>query len=774
MPFRLRIVIGAVAAAGIVTLAVAAAVGGDAGVGPLGEFAAFAVVLGLSWSFPLLVLRREETEAFSLDEAFLVAAAMLLTPFGTILTFGAASIVSQIARRRPLSRLAFNTGMVLCASGLAVGAVNLVGGHRGVRPLDMAAVVLGAAVFLAVNSVLVSAVISVAEDQPFLHTLTDGAAFRLLQWTATVAVGLLGGLAASAYSWALLLTLIPMAAVQVVLAGSLRARKDHERVDALLRAAIEAHASVQSADVEEAVTASARVLLDCRSARLSEEPPGEDELGSRLPGEGWPERFLVVSDRRGHAAFSAQDAKLLDALVAVGSSALDNAGLVEQLKHEAFHDALTGLPNQLLFEETVGLALAERRQPERKLAVFVLDLDRFKRVNDSLGHPAGNELLREVARRLTAAVRTGDTVARMSGDEFTLLATGLRSTGEAAFVAEKVLAVFGTPFLVGGQELFVTASVGIAVSPDDGTRPSVLLKNADTAMYRAKERGRNCFEIYSVDMNAGVEARLALEGDLHHALDTGQLRVVYQPQFDLVTGHLCGVEALARWTHPTLGPIAPDTFIPLAEESGLIVALDDWVMRTACAQLRAWTDAGLPALRMAVNLSGRAFWRSRIVERVTEVLAVTGINPALLELEVTESMAVDTAATAPQGMGRPLFRDLEALGVRLAIDDFGTGYSALGRLQGLPFHTLKIDRSFVEGVENANDEAPIVAAMIAMAHALKLEVVAEGVETEAQRAFLTRNGCDMAQGWLFGRPVDGVEIEALLQPQPLLATAGQA
>jgi EAL domain-containing protein (putative c-di-GMP-specific phosphodiesterase class I) len=289
-------------------------------------------------------------------------------------------------------------------------------------------------------------------------------------------------------------------------------------------------------------------------------------------------------------------------------------------------------------------------------------------------------------------------------------------------------------------------------------------------MYRAKERGRNCFEIYSVDMNAAAEARLALEGDLHQALDSttdSQLRVAYQPQIDLLTGRLIGVEALARWDHPTLGPIAPDTFIPLAEESGLIVDLDDWVMRTACAQVRAWRDAGLPSVRMAVNLSGRAFWRARIVERVTEVLTITGVDPEQLELEVTESMAVDAVTDT-----RPLFRELEALGVRLAIDDFGTGYSALGRLQGLPFHTLKIDRSFVVGVENPHDEAPIVAAMIAMAHALKLEVVAEGVETEAQQSFLARNGCDMAQGFLFSRPVGPDEIEALLRPESALAIAG--
>ncbi|HKN92569.1 MAG TPA: bifunctional diguanylate cyclase/phosphodiesterase, partial [Acidimicrobiia bacterium] len=668
-----------------------------------------------------------------------------------------------VIKRRPLVRVAFNTGMVVTSTGLAVGAARLAGAHGGASPRELAAVVLAAGVFLLVNSLSVWTVLAVVEGQAFWRSLTDGLGFRLLVWAATVAIGLLAGLAGSAYSWALLFAALPMGVLQIVLAGSLRARHDRERLDGLLRTALEAHASMEPDDVEEAIAGSARELLHCREARVREEPPGEGELGSRLPGQQYPERWLVVSDPKGHEAFTPSDAKLLDALVAMAASALANADLVEQLKHEAFHDALTGLPNQLLFEETVSLALAERRQPGRKLAVFVLDLDRFKRVNDSLGHPAGNELLREVARRLTGVVRTGDTVARMSGDEFTMLVTGLRSTGEAAFVAEKVMAVFRLPFLVAGQELFVTPSLGIAVAPEDGTRPSVLLKNADTAMYRAKERGRSCFETYSVEMNSAAEARLALEGDLHQALNSGQLRVVYQPQIDLVTGRVIGVEALARWDHPTLGPIGPDTFIPLAEESGLIVDLDDWVMRQACTQARAWADAGLPPVRMAVNLSGRGFWRARVVERVHEALLLTGVNPEQVELEVTESMAVDAVADT-----RLLFRELEALGVRLAIDDFGTGYSALGRLQGLPFHTLKIDRSFVHGVENPHDEAPIVAAMIAMAHALKLEVVAEGVETEAQQSFLARHGCDMGQGFLFGRPVEADEVEKLFRPESLL------
>jgi diguanylate cyclase (GGDEF)-like protein len=763
MPFKLKLMIAAATATGLLTLAAAVALGGHEGLGSLGELGAFTAVLTLGWLYPLRILRREETEAYQFDEAFFVAMALLLPPLGIVLSFGVCALASQLIRRRPLSRIAFNTGVQLTATGLALAAMRLAGLHEGVGPRNMALVVGGAAIWLLINSAYVWMVLAIVEGQSVWRSVVDSIGFRLVLWSTMVSIGLLCGLATSAYPWAVLLAVIPLSVVEIMLAGSLKVRYERQQLDGLLRAAAEAHASVEPSDVEEAILSSARNLLACRQARISETPASDGDLGSRLPGGAYPERWLVVSDRRGVEPFGDHDATLLEALAGVSASALANADLVEQLKHEAFHDALTGLPNQLLFEETVGLALAERRQPERKLAVFVLDLDRFKRVNDSLGHPAGNELLREVAHRLTCAVRTGDTVARMSGDEFTVLVTGLRSTGEAAFVAEKVMAMFRVPFAVAGQELYVTASLGVAVAPDDGSRPSVLLKNADTAMYRAKDRGRNCFEIYSVDMNSAAEARLALEGDLHSALDAGQLRVVYQPQFDFVTGRLTGVEALARWDHPTLGAIAPDTFIPLAEESGLIVALDDWVMRTACAQVQAWAGAGLPPVRMAVNLSGRAFWRARIVERVAEVLALTGVDPQQLELEVTESMAVDAVTDT-----RPVFRELEALGVRLAIDDFGTGYSALGRLQGLPFHTLKIDRSFVVGVENPYDEAPIVAAMIAMAHALKMEVVAEGVETEAQRAFLARHGCDIGQGYLFGRPVAASEVEAMLRPQSML------
>ncbi len=759
MPKQLKVALWVAVGSGLATVALTVALARHQGIGPIGELAAFTLALGLSWYFPLVVLRGEETEAFQFDEAFLVAMTLLLPPLGVVLAFGSAALVSRLARRRPLVRVAFNTGMVVTSTGIGVAVARLAGAHGGTTARELAAVVLGGAVFLLVNSVAVWTVLAVVEGQSFWRSVRDGMGFRLLIWCATIAIGLLGGLAGSAYSWALLFALLPMGVLQVVLDGSLRARHDRARLDGLLQTALDAQ-SVDPSEVEEAITSSARTMLRCRDVRLTETPPGPDELGSRLKGRGHPERWLVVGERRGvEPSFQPQDAKLLDAIVAVGSGALENARLVDQMKHQVFHDALTDLPNQLLFEERVNYALVRQRGSAHKIAVLFIDLDRFKRVNDSLGHPAGNELLRQVARRLAAVVRTTDTVARMGGDEFTLLLANIRSAGEAVAVAEKILVAFRHPFVLDGHELYVTPSIGIAIGPDDGVRPAVLLKNADTALYRAKDRGRNCYEVYALDMNEAAEGQLALERDLHHAIDTGQLRVVYQPQVDLTSGHIVGVEALARWPHPVLGLITPDRFVPMAEETGLIVPLDDWVLRTACEQARTWTEAGLPPLRVAVNISGRAFQRSSVVERVEETLGRTRLEPGRLELEVTESMAIDQGSDT-----RPVFCELEALGVKLAIDDFGTGYSALSRLRGFPFHTLKIDRSFVSEIEDPEDEAPIVAAMIAMAHAMKLDVVAEGVETSAQRSYLDRHGCDIAQGYLFSRPVEAAMIEEMVAP----------
>jgi len=362
-----------------------------------------------------------------------------------------------------------------------------------------------------------------------------------------------------------------------------------------------------------------------------------------------------------------------------------------------------------------------------------------------------------VAGRLLGVVRKGDTVARMGGDEFTLLLTGVRRDDDALVVAGKIIDAFRAPFVVGDHELFITPSVGMALYPDDGMRYETLLKHADIAMYRAKARGGNAYELYTSRSGESAYPRLALEADLHNAIENEELRVVYQPIVDLATDAVVGVEALVRWHHRSIGVVRPDEFIPLAEEAGLVVALDTWVLRDACRQMRVWADAGLPPVRLSVNLSGRHLQHPRMAVTVIEAVRDAGIEPGRLELEVTESVAV-----AEVGDTRDTLEGLRGLGVTVAIDDFGTGYSMLSRLRQFPLDTLKIDRSFVAEITASGDEAPIVSATIAMAHSLGLRVVAEGVETEAQLDCLRRNGCDLAQGYLFSRPVEADAVAALL------------
>ncbi|HEX9969389.1 MAG TPA: diguanylate cyclase, partial [Acidimicrobiales bacterium] len=360
----------------------------------------------------------------------------------------------------------------------------------------------------------------------------------------------------------------------------------------------------------------------------------------------------------------------LELLAAQAGVGLSNARLLEQIRHQALHDALTGLPNQLLFEDRVAQALSQSGRSGERVGVLFVDLDRFKKVNDSLGHDFGNELLKQVAGRLLSAVRKGDTVARMGGDEFTLLLPGIRRDDDATMTAAKLLDAFRAPFVVGSHELFITPSVGIALYPNDGLRYETLLKHADIAMYRAKARGGNGYELYGPRAGDLAYPRLALEADLHNAVDHEELRVVYQPIVDLATSSMVGVEALVRWQHRSLGVIRPDEFIPLAEEAGLVVGIDTWVLRTACRQARAWVDAGLPPLRMSVNMSGRHLQHPRMAVTVIEAIRESGLDPSLLELEVTESVAVSEAGDA-----RDTLDGLRELGITIAIDDFGTGYS---------------------------------------------------------------------------------------------------
>ncbi len=436
-----------------------------------------------------------------------------------------------------------------------------------------------------------------------------------------------------------------------------------------------------------------------------------------------------------------------------------------RLQHLAYHDPLTGLPNRTLALDRVEQAMARARWNQRIAALLFLDLDHFKLINDSLGHTYGDLLLQRVSERLQTCLRPGDTIARLGGDEFVILLVDVAQTDDVASVAQQVLDSFKAKFQVNGHEVFVNTSIGISLFPGDGADAETLLKNADTAMYRAKERGRNNFQYFTADMNARVQQRLELELGLRMALERSEFFLHYQPLVSLDTGHIVGVEALLRWQHPERGLVGPNEFIPVAEETGLIVPIGEWVLRTACAQNQAWQDAGLPPVRMAVNLADRQFTQADLAAVVAGVLEETGMAPEWLELELTENVLMHNAEAS--------LTTLEALhdmGIVLSIDDFGSGHSSFGYLKHFPIRTVKVDRAFVQHIASDADDAAIVSAIIAMAHRLKLKVVAEGVETEEQLFYLQSLRCDQIQGFLFSRPVpadDAAKLIAAGQPLAL-------
>jgi diguanylate cyclase (GGDEF)-like protein/PAS domain S-box-containing protein len=428
-----------------------------------------------------------------------------------------------------------------------------------------------------------------------------------------------------------------------------------------------------------------------------------------------------------------------------------------QLEYQAYYDALTGLPNRLLFRDRVINAIAQARRNRRGMAVMYLDLDHFKNVNDGLGHSVGDALLSEVAMRLATCVRASDTISRLGGDEFTILLNET-STGEAvASVARKVLQSLARPFRVDGHELFVTASIGISLFPADGDDVETLLKSADSAMYRAKELGRNQVQLFTAAMNERYVRRLETEQRLHHALERRELELYYQPIYDRPRRRVHSVEALVRWNHPERGLVEPKDFIALAEETGLIVPIGEWVLDETCRQLRAWHDRGLPSLHAAVNISAPQLQQQNFISMVVDTLLRHEIDPKQLQLEITESVAV-------QNLERTMavLRDLRRIGVGVAIDDFGTGQSSLIYLKQFPIDTIKIDQAFVRDVTTDESAAAIVSYVINLAHSMRLNVVAEGVETDEQYSFLRLYACDHLQGFLFSRPLpSGAAFEFL-------------
>jgi diguanylate cyclase (GGDEF)-like protein len=442
----------------------------------------------------------------------------------------------------------------------------------------------------------------------------------------------------------------------------------------------------------------------------------------------------------------------------------------DRIRYLAYYDGLTGLPNRQLFQERLQNALATAKQKGTSLGLLFLDLDRFKQVNDTLGHSVGDELLCEVSDRMMSCVRFSDYVARtgvtepvgevsrLGGDEFTLLLPAIRDPQDAAKVAERVLEDLAKPFAVKGYELAATASIGIAVYPFDGEDSETLLRNADTAMYHAKSHNRNNFQFYTEEMNTVAARKLLIASRLRGALERGEFSLHYQPLRDAVSGKVSGAEALLRWNDPESGPVGPDEFIPIAEDTGLIIDIGEWVLRTACEQARAWHDEGFQDIRMAVNVSSHQFRQTGWSETVAEILREAGLSPAQLELEMTETaiMQNDDATMAA-------LSELSDMGVGLALDDFGTGYSSLSYLRRFPIDRVKIDRSFVGDITSDPEDAAITAAILAMAQSLQLLVVAEGVETVEQADFLRERGCDELQGYLFSRPVPAADFVRFLE-----------
>jgi diguanylate cyclase (GGDEF)-like protein/PAS domain S-box-containing protein len=432
----------------------------------------------------------------------------------------------------------------------------------------------------------------------------------------------------------------------------------------------------------------------------------------------------------------------------------------EQITYIAYHDTITDLPNRHFLKDRLQQALASAKQHKRVVAVLFLDLDNFKRINDTFGHDVGDNLLKSVADRLAKYVRKSDTiaridteeshttVARLGGDEFTLLLTEISNIQSASKVAQRILDLFRHPFIVGNNEMFITTSIGISLYPDDGEDVDTLLKNADRAMYYAKDQGRNNFQFYTESMNIVTIERIAMENSLRKALDRKELQVYYQPQLDISSGKIIGAEALLRWLHEEKGLLPPSTFIPMAEETGLIVPIGEWVLRTACAQNKAWQDAGFAPIYVTVNISSAQFKQKTFLETVARLLNDTGLEPKYLELELTESILIESTE-----MAIITLNELKNMGIRLSIDDFGTGYSSLSYLKKFPIDILKIDRSFVRNLSTDPDDRAIINAIIAMAHTLNLKVIAEGVENEQQLAFLHEQGSDGIQGYIFSPPV---------------------
>jgi diguanylate cyclase (GGDEF)-like protein/PAS domain S-box-containing protein len=470
--------------------------------------------------------------------------------------------------------------------------------------------------------------------------------------------------------------------------------------------------------------------------------------------------YIGFDDCQTERQWSKSEETILQAMAGSFGGAIKRHLAESTMRHQALHDQLTELPNRILFNDRLSVILAMAHRHATQAAILFIDLDRFKVVNDTLGHAVGDRLLQKATQRLLSCLRQEDTIARWGGDEFIIVLPNLTQPGDVIPIVERILAVMIPPFLLEGHELHVTSSIGIALYPQDGKDEETLVRNADAALYRAKAQGRNNYQFYLPMMNAKSSELLLLNSQLHHAIERGEFIVHYQPIVAVRTGEIRGIEALIRWNHPEKGLLPPGTFIPFAEENGLIIPIGEWILKTACAQNQAWQAMGLPVIRVAVNLSARQFQQPNLVEKVAEILQETGLAPQHLELEITETTVMQDVAFT-----RSTLKMLKQMGVHLSVDDFGTGYSSLGYLKRFPLDTIKIDRAFVQELTPYSADAAIISAVIALGQGLKLSVVAEGVETPEQLNLLKSLQCEEYQGFLFSQSLTAEEITQILKTQ---------
>jgi diguanylate cyclase (GGDEF)-like protein len=766
---------------------------------------------------------RRSAHSLSLSEIPLVFGLFLTNPGGLMLgRLLGAGVALGAFRRQPPIKLAFNLSLFSIEAGLANLMVHwLVPATEPVGPRAWLGVVITLAVLSTLGAAAVIVAISVTEGKPSIIQALQGVAFALIASASNSSIALQGVAIVHRDPSEMWLLLVPVATLVLAYGAYTGERKRHQRmqylyqskdllqpgdgtitgIPALLTQCCEvfradmAEVMLLGDGIEPATVLSVRggehgntsrpvdhELLEellvlafagenSGEALRLEDPHGDvlhsreidDAMFSALRGEGRIIGTILVGNRLGDlSTFDAEDVKLYDTMVAQASVALENWRLEDRLKHQAFHDPLTGLANRVLFTDRLRHALSRRpRTGAARLAVLFVDLDDFKMVNDSLGHGAGDDLLRAVADRMRSALRGFDTAARLGGDEFAVLLEDINGPDEAVAVAERIVLSLRDMFSIRGHEVAMHASIGVATAGAAPIAAEELLRQADVAMYRAKERGKATLELYEASMQRAVETRLELKVELERAIARDELVIHYQPILELRSGRMSSVEALVRWNHPTRGMVPPDVFIPLAEETGLIMAIGQYMLLNSCRQARAW-QLQFPdrQIGMGVNLSPRQLNDPRFPQDVADVLAATGLDASLLTLEITESFMVEQTDVMVSRLNA-----LKALGVTLSVDDFGTGYSSLSCLQYLPVDVLKIAKPFVDGIAEDPRQRAFVKAIVALGRTLGLKLVAEGVERPEQRDQLRDLRCQYAQGYYFSRPVVAEEITAMLQRQ---------